>query len=33
MVKAYMDEHPDVTFAQLFALNDEKAVLNEYKPR
>jgi hypothetical protein len=33
MVRSYMDENPDVSFAQLFAVKDPKAILNTYKPR
>ncbi len=33
MVKTYMDDNPDVTFEQLIALNDPRAVLKSYKPR
>ncbi|MBK9420700.1 MAG: hypothetical protein IPN44_06575 [Flavobacteriales bacterium] len=33
MVDSYMREHPEVTFAQLFALRDPQAILKTYKPR
>lgn len=33
MVSSYMKAHPDVTFAQLFAMRDPQAILKTYKPR
>lgn len=33
MVEAYLRAHPDVTFAQLFAMKDPQAILKAYKPR
>ena len=33
MVSAYMKAHPEVTMAQLFALDDPRVVLKSYKPR
>ena len=33
MVSAYMKAHPEVTMAQLFALDDPRVVLKTYKPR
>ncbi len=33
MVRAYMEDHPKVTFAQLFSLDDPRLVLKSYKPR
>lgn len=33
MVSAYMKANPDVTFAQLFAMDDPRTVLKHYKPR
>ncbi len=33
MVKAYMDDHGDMTMARLFAGTDPRAVLKSYKPR
>lgn len=33
MVTAYMERNPGTTFAQLFALEDPRAILKAYKPR
>lgn len=33
MVRAYMDANPKTTFAQLFALEDPRVILQHYKPR
>jgi len=33
LVKAYMADNPDLTFAQLFALTDAQQILKTYKPR
>ncbi|MCB0790919.1 MAG: hypothetical protein H6595_04320 [Flavobacteriales bacterium] len=33
MVKSYLDDHPEMTFGELFALRDPRAVLQRYKPR
>ena len=33
MVKAYMDDHDELTMAQLFANTDPRTVLKSYKPR
>lgn len=33
MVNAYTQEHPEITFADLFAKTDARAVLKSYKPR
>ncbi len=33
MVRAYLDENPKTTFAQLLALDDPRAILKDYKPR
>lgn len=33
LVRSYMKEHPEVTFAQLFAMRDPQAFLRTYKPR
>ncbi len=33
MVRAYMQQHPNTSFAQLLALEDPNIVLKEYKPR
>lgn len=33
MVQAYLKDHPKVTFAQLFAMDDPKVILQSYKPR
>lgn len=33
MVTAYLEKYPKTTFAQLFALDDPRVVLKEYKPR
>lgn len=33
MVDSYLRAHPDVTFAQLFAMDDPRAFLKTYKPR
>lgn len=33
MVKSYLDDHPAVTFDDLFAQDDPKEVLKSYKPR
>lgn len=33
MVDSYLRVHPDVTLAQLFALDDPRAILKTYKPR
>ncbi len=33
LVKAYMDDHDDITMAELFANTDPRAVLKSYKPR
>lgn len=33
MVQAYMKEYPKTTFAQLFALEDARMILQAYKPR
>lgn len=33
MVQAYMKANPKITFAQLFALRDDNAILRTYKPR
>lgn len=33
MVKSYMDDHTDVSMAQLFAITDARIVLKSYKPR
>lgn len=33
MVSSYLKEHPDVTFAELFAMRDPQAILKTYKPR
>ncbi len=32
MVKSYMEDHPDVTFEQLFAIDDPNTILKSYKP-
>ena len=33
MVKAYMNDNPDLTFEQLIQLKDPRLVLKSYKPR
>jgi hypothetical protein len=33
IVQAYMKDHPGVSFSQLFAMQDTRAVLKHYKPR
>lgn len=33
MVRSYLDEHPDATFAELFAIVDPNTILKSYKPR
>ncbi|HMC96939.1 MAG TPA: hypothetical protein VKG92_04765, partial [Flavobacteriales bacterium] len=33
MVRSYMKAHPKTTFAQLFALDDPRVILKDYKPR
>lgn len=33
MVKAYLEANPKVTFQQLFAMDDARAILKQYKPR
>ncbi|MCB9171210.1 MAG: hypothetical protein H6597_00700 [Flavobacteriales bacterium] len=33
MVMSYLEEHPDMTFAELFRMHDPRAVLQRYKPR
>lgn len=33
IVRSYLDAHPKLTFAQLFALDDPRAFLKTYKPR
>jgi hypothetical protein len=33
MVQAYLNEHPGVTFTELFAMDDPKVILQSYKPR
>jgi len=33
MVRAYLKENPGTTFAQLFAMDDPRAILKHYKPR
>jgi len=33
IVRSYLDDHPEVTFAQLFAMTDPRAILKSYKPR
>lgn len=33
MVKSYMDDHQEVSMAQLFAITDARVVLKSYKPR
>ena len=32
-VKSYMNAHPKITFAELFAMRDAQAILKTYKPR
>lgn len=32
MIRAYMEDHPDLTFAELFALDDPREILKSYKP-
>ena len=33
MVQAYMEEHPELTFEELFAIEDPRTILKSYKPR
>ena len=33
MVTAYLSENPDVSFAQLIAIEDPKVILKAYKPK
>jgi hypothetical protein len=33
MVESYLKEHPDITFAKLFAMHDPQAILKTYKPK
>ena len=33
MVQAYLNEHPGVTYAELFDMDDPKVILQSYKPR
>lgn len=33
MVRSYLADHPSTTFAELFALDDPRAILKSYKPR
>ncbi|HEY0977341.1 MAG TPA: hypothetical protein VGE21_07705 [Flavobacteriales bacterium] len=33
MVRSYLADHPNTTFAQLFAMHDAREVLKSYKPR
>jgi hypothetical protein len=33
MVQAYLNEHPEVSFAELLAMDDPKVILQSYKPR
>ncbi len=33
MVRAYLDDHPHTTFAELFAIDDPRIILKSYKPR
>jgi hypothetical protein len=33
MVRSYMADHPDLTFAHLFAIHDPQEILKSYKPR
>lgn len=33
MVQAFMKDHPKMTFAELFALDDPRVILKSYKPR
>ncbi|HEX2617982.1 MAG TPA: hypothetical protein VHL57_10600 [Flavobacteriales bacterium] len=32
MVRSYLDAHPEITFAQLFAMDDPRPILKSYKP-
>jgi hypothetical protein len=33
MVQAYLKDHPDTSFEELFAMNDPNTILKSYKPR
>lgn len=33
MVRGYLDDHPDASFAELFAIDDPNTILKSYKPR